>query len=191
MSSRWTSVRSGCLGDAGMRCWWCSATPGSCGCVSTRGRRCRSSSRGSRAPSVVSAVCRGNSSSIRSAPWSCRTPAPRAASWRSCRVLRFAAHWGFRAAVVPSLPGAEQGQSGAADPDAAPRAKRAPNAESRLPLHAGAPRGPGSAQGIRWPRRLRSKRRTPNPVSRSMPAAPRGHGAGDGIRTRDQQLGRL
>ena len=54
----------------------------SCGCVSTRGRRCRSSSRGSRARFVGSAACRRSSSSIRCARWSYRTTAPRAASWR-------------------------------------------------------------------------------------------------------------
>ena len=81
--ARWISGRSDCLGDVDMRCWWCSATPGCCGCVSTRGRRCRSSSRGSRAPSVGSVACRRSSSSIRCARWSCRTTALRAASWRS------------------------------------------------------------------------------------------------------------
>ncbi|MYA15737.1 MAG: transposase [Gammaproteobacteria bacterium] len=66
-----------------MRFWWCSATPGSCGCVSRPGRRCRSSSRGSRVPSAGSAACRRSSYSIRWGPWSCRTTAPRAGGWRS------------------------------------------------------------------------------------------------------------
>ncbi|MYJ74879.1 MAG: transposase family protein [Gammaproteobacteria bacterium] len=94
--ARWTSVRSGCLGDLGMRCWWFSATPGSCGCVSTPDRRCRSSSRGSRMPSAGSAACRQELlfDQMR-AVVGLDDRSSGGGLALNAEFLRFAAHWGF------------------------------------------------------------------------------------------------